>query len=255
MRIFGLIGNPIDKSLSPHFFQKKFEREGIKDAVYQLFPITSLDEFPSLIESEEKLVGLNVTHPYKEAIIPYLDTLTEEAKAIGAVNTIGVKREGGRCILTGHNTDCTGFQRLLDSAGTFLPDRALLFGTGGAAKAVAYALRQRGIKFSFVSRSAAAHSITYQDITPEIIRQNRFLINATPIGMWPDTELCLPLPYTALTPEHLLIDLIYNPAETAFLREGLVRGARCLNGMAMLEGQAEASWQFWSATPSPCRRG
>lgn len=245
MRLFGLIGYPIDKSLSPHFFQKKFEREGIKDAVYQLFPLTSITDFPRLIEREKYLVGLNVTHPYKEAIIPYLDELTDEARAIGAVNTIAIHRAGDCIKLTGHNTDCEGFRLLLKEAGTALPDRALVLGTGGAAKAVAYVLRQQGISFHFVSRNAGENRLTYRDITPYIILQNRLIINATPVGMWPDTELCPPLPYSALTPEHLLIDLIYNPAETAFLREGLARGARCLNGMTMLEGQAEASWRFW----------
>lgn len=250
MRIFGLIGNPINKSLSPHFFQKKFEREGIKDAAYQLFPIPSITDFPLLIKREKNLVGLNVTHPYKESIIPYLDELTDEARAIGAVNTVVVHRNDKHTQLTGHNTDCEGFRLLLKEAGEPLPDHALVLGTGGAAQAVAYVLRQQGIPFTFVSRSAGAHSITYQDITPEIIRQNRLIINATPVGMWPDTELCPPLPYSALTPEHLLIDLIYNPTETAFLREGLVRGARCLNGMTMLEGQAEASWRVWEEVES-----
>lgn len=250
MRIFGLIGHPINQSLSPHFFQKKFEREGIEDAAYQLFPIPSITNLPLLIEKEKNLVGLNVTHPYKEAVLPYMDKLTPEAQAIGAVNTIAIHRAGDSIELTGHNTDCEGFRMLLKEAGAPLPDHALLLGTGGAAKAVAYALQQQGIRFTFVSRSAGAHSITYQDITPEILRQNRLIINATPVGMWPDTELCPLLPYSALTPEHLLIDLIYNPAETAFLREGLVRGARCLNGMTMLEGQAEASWRFWKEVKS-----
>lgn len=245
MRLFGLIGYPVQHSLSPHFFQKKFEREGIKDAAYQLFPIPSITDFPLLIKREKNLVGLNVTHPYKESIIPYLDELTDEARAIGAVNTIAIHRASDSIELTGHNTDCEGFRMLLKEAGEPLPDHALVLGTGGAAKAVAYALQQQGIPFTFVSRSAGAHSISYQEITPEIIRQNRLIINATPVGMWPDTELCPPLPYPALTPEHLLIDLIYNPEETAFLREGLVRGARCLNGMTMLEGQAEASWRVW----------
>ena len=250
MRLFGLIGYPIDKSLSPHFFQKKFEREGIKDAAYQLFPIPSITDFPLLIEREKYLVGLNVTHPYKESIIPYLDELTDEARAIGAVNTVVVQRNGAHTQLTGHNTDCEGFRLLLKEAGTALPDRALVLGTGGAAQAVAYVLRQQGISFNFVSRSTAENRLTYRDITPYIILQNQLIINATPVGMWPDTELCPPLPYSALTPEHLLIDLIYNPTETAFLREGLVRGARCLNGMTMLEGQAEASWRVWEEVES-----
>lgn len=250
MRLFGLIGYPIDKSLSPHFFQKKFEREGIEDAAYQLFPIPSITDFPLLIEKEKNLVGLNVTHPYKEAILPYMDKLTPEAQAIGAVNTIAIHRAGDSIELTGHNTDCEGFRMLLKEPGEPLPDHALVLGTGGAAHAVAYVLRQQDISFHFVSRSAGENRLTYREITPDIIRQNRLIINATPVGMWPDVELCPPLPYPALTPEHILIDLIYNPAETAFLREGLVRGARCLNGMTMLEGQAEASWRVWERVES-----
>ena len=246
MRIFGLIGNPIKKSLSPHFFQKKFEREGIKDAAYQLFPIPSITDFPLLIEKEKNLVGLNVTHPYKEAILPYMDKLTPEAQAIGAVNTIAIHRAGDSIELTGHNTDCEGFRMLLKEAGAPLPDRALLLGTGGAAKAVAYALQQQGIPFTFVSRSAGAHSISYQDITPEIIRQNQLIINATPVGMWPDTELCPPLPYSALTPDHLLIDLIYNPKETAFMELGRTWGAKVYNGWQMFEEQAKRSWELFN---------
>lgn len=250
MRLFGLIGYPVQHSRSPFLFQKKFEKDGIKDAVYQLFPIPSITDFPLLMEREKDLVGLNVTHPYKESIIPYLDELTDEARAIGAVNTVVVRRNGVHTQLTGHNTDCEGFRLLLKEAGDPLPDRALVLGTGGAAHAVAYVLRQQDISFHFVSHSAGENRLTYREITPDIIRQNRLIINATPVGMWPDTELCPPLPYPALTPEHLLIDLIYNPAETAFLREGLVRGARCLNGMTMLEGQAEASWRVWEEVES-----
>lgn len=250
MRLFGLIGYPVQHSRSPFLFQKKFEKDGIKDAVYQLFPILSITDFPLLMEREKDLVGLNVTHPYKESIIPYLDELTDEARAIGAVNTVVVRRNGVHTQLTGHNTDCEGFRLLLKEAGDPLPDRALVLGTGGAAHAVAYVLRQQDISFHFVSRSAGENRLTYREITPDIIRQNRLIINATPVGMWPAVELCPPLPYSALTPEHLLIDLIYNPAETAFLREGLVRGARCLNGMIMLEGQAEASWRVWERVES-----
>ncbi len=245
MRIFGLIGNPIKQSLSPLFFQKKFEREDIKDAVYQLFPIPSITDFPLLIEREKNLVGLNVTHPFKEAVLPYMDQLTPAAQAIGAVNTIRIHRAGGRIVLTGHNTDCEGFGLLLDHINTPIPEHALVLGTGGAAKAVAYTLVQRSICYTFVSRTAGQNRLTYNDITTDIIQQNPLIINATPVGMGADCNACLPLPYSAITPQHLLIDLIYRPEVTTFLQKGKVQGASTFNGLPMLIGQAEASWRFW----------
>lgn len=245
MRVFGLIGNPVSQSLSPHFFQQKFEREGIKDAVYQLFPIKSIADFPFLIDKEKSLVGLNVTHPYKESIIPYLHRLTKEAQAIGAVNTVRVSRTGGRTELTGHNTDCAGFSALMSQITGPLPDSALVLGTGGVAKAVAYELRQRGVKVEQVSRSAGRADYTYGNLTPEVIEGHLLIVNATPVGMGADRDSCIPLPYPFITSQHILIDLIYHPEVTVFLRKGAERGAQIHNGMTMLVGQAEASWRWW----------
>lgn len=245
MRTFGLIGNPISESLSPSFFQKKFEKEDIKDAEYQLFPLKSITDLPLLIEREKGLVGLNVTHPYKETVLPYMNQLTPAAQAIGAVNTIRIHRTGGHIMLTGHNTDCEGFGLLLDHINTPNPEHALVLGTGGAAKAVAYTLAQRGICYTFVSRTAGQNRLTYNDITADIIQQNPLIINATPVGMGADCNACLPLPYSAITPQHILIDLIYRPKVTTFLQKGKAQGASTFNGLSMLIGQAEASWRFW----------
>lgn len=245
MRIFGLIGNPIDQSLSPHFFQQKLEREGIKDAIYQLFPIKSIADFPFLIEKEKNLVGLNVTHPHKESIILYLHQLTKEAQAIGAVNTVKINRTEGRIELTGHNTDCAGFSSLLDQITGTLPARALVLGTGGAAKAVGYELRRRGVKAEQVSRTAGRADYTYESLTPEVIENHLLIVNATPVGMGADRDSCPPLPYPAITVRHILIDLIYHPEVTVFLRKGAEQGAQTHNGMTMLVGQAEASWRWW----------
>lgn len=245
MRTFGLIGNPISESLSPSFFQKKFEIEDIEDAVYQLFPLKSITDLPFLIEKEKTLVGLNVTHPYKETVLPYMNQLTPAAQAIGAVNTIRIHRAGGRIALTGHNTDCEGFGLLLDHINTPNPEHALVLGTGGAAKAVAYALAQRNISYTFISRTAGQNRLTYNDITADIIQRNPLIINATPVGMGAECNTCLPLPYSAITPQHILIDLIYRPEVTTFLQKGKAQGASTFNGLPMLIGQAEASWRFW----------
>lgn len=245
MRVFGLIGNPITQSLSPQYFQEKFAKEGIKDAVYQLFPLKSITELPFLIEKEKNLVGLNVTHPYKEAILPYLHQLTKEAQTIGAVNTVSIHRTDGRIELTGHNTDCAGFSTLLNQITEPLPERALVLGTGGAAKAVTYALRQRRVKVAQVSRSDGRADCTYDSLSPSVIENHLMIVNATPVGMGDDKESCPQLPYSAITPHHILIDLIYHPEITIFLRKGAEQGAQTHNGKIMLAGQAEASWQFW----------
>lgn len=246
MRIFGLIGNPISQSFSPIFFHQKFEREGIKDAVYRLFTLESITELPLLLEKEKGIVGLNVTHPYKETISPYLDKLTEEAHAIGAVNTIGIKRNDGSIELTGHNTDCAGFDKLLNQITQPLPEAALVLGTGGAAKAVVHVLRQHGVKVAQVSRSDGRADYTYSSLTPSVIENHLLIINATPVGMGADSHYCPQLPYLTITTKHILIDLIYNPETTLFLQKGKERGAKTFNGMTMLIGQAEASWRWWN---------
>jgi shikimate dehydrogenase len=247
-RLFGLIGYPLSHSFSKRYFTAKFEREGIAGCAYELFPLETIAALPGLLERHPALRGLNVTIPYKELVIPYLDELDAGAAAIGAVNTI--KRVGGR--LLGYNTDVHGFEQslrgFLRQAGV-MPGQlqALVLGTGGSSKAVAFALRQLGIGFRFVSRSPGAEELSYQDLEPGLIRQHRLIINTTPLGMSPHLESSPPLPYAALGPGHLLFDLVYNPPLTTFLAQGQARGAAVKNGLEMLEMQAERAWEIWEA--------
>lgn len=243
MRRFGLIGKKLGHSFSKRYFTEKFARLGIADAVYELYELPEISDLPDLLANEPELVGLNVTVPYKEAVIPYLDSLDESAAKIGAVNTI--KLANGKT--TGYNTDFIGFR---DTLRNFLPaipgHRALVLGTGGAAKAVWAALDALGIPYTCVSRTPAPNQLSYTSITPEVLQRYTLLINTTPLGMAPDTESTLSIPYEALTQKHYLYDLVYNPEETVFLRKGREAGAHTLNGLPMLHAQAEAAWQIWN---------
>ena len=246
MKRFGLIGYPLGHSFSRGYFTEKFRREGLSECVYENFPLASIGELPGLVASRPDLVGLNVTIPYKQAVIPYLDGLDPRAEEIGAVNCIKINRVGGRVCLKGYNADAQGFERsLLELLGARRPD-ALILGTGGASKAVAYVLSALGIAYRFVSRTGGGEALSYTDLTPEIIAQTPLLIHTTPLGTFPDTETLPAIPYDGIGPGHFLHDLVYNPPETAFLREGRRRGAAVRNGYAMLVGQAECSWQLWN---------
>lgn len=245
MRIFGLIGYPLAHSQSPAYFQRKFENEHIDDARYVLFPLSEITDFKTLIETESDLCGLNVTTPYKSDVLPYLDTISTAASLIGAVNVIRIERGNGRARLAGYNSDHLGFLHTLQQLQE-LPQSALILGTGGAAKAVAYALQQKGISSHFVSRSENKSILTYSHLTKKIIQENQLIVQATPVGMWPHTQEKPNIPYEGLTPNHTLIDLIYNPEETKFLKEGKKHGAATVNGSDMLKAQAEASWEIWN---------
>jgi shikimate dehydrogenase len=236
MKTFGLIGKSLSHSFSARYFNKKFYKEGITDVEYLNFEINDISKFTHLIKTQ-KLSGLNVTIPYKESIIPFLDELTEEAKSIGAINTI-------QCIdnkLIGHNTDIIGFKQsilpILDGR-----DSALILGDGGAAKAIKLGLEQLNISFKIVTRKS---SFSYSDISIQDIDLNRIIINTTPLGMFPNTENYPKIPYEALTEKHLLFDLIYNPSETLFLRYGRAHNSKTKNGLEMLQIQAETSWSIW----------
>lgn len=244
-KAFGLIGYPLSHSFSKKYFGDKFEKEGIDWASYDNFPIASVEELPDLIRNNSQLRGLNVTIPYKEQVIPYMDYLAPDAGEIGAVNTIVISAEG----LAGYNSDIYGFDKSLDQ----LLDQdfeggALILGTGGASKAVAYVLHQRGIPFKSVSRRPAKDRITYEDVDKEILEYYRLIINTTPLGMHPNLEDCPDLPYQLLDHQHYLYDLIYNPAETKFLTLGKEQGAKIKNGLEMLILQAERSWEIWNMT-------
>ena len=245
-RLFGLIGYPLGHSFSQHYFTEKFRAEGIEGCRYELFPLPALEALPQLLDAHPDLAGLNVTLPYKEKVIPYLDQLHEDALQTGAVNVIRIKK--GR--LAGHNTDTFGFQRALLE---FLPKtkaqagwKALVLGTGGGAKAVNFVLDKVGIPFISVSRAPRPGMLTYADVDDEILRSHLLLINATPLGMFPKTQECPPIPYSSLTPAHYLFDLVYNPATTLFLQKGAAAGCYVCNGLSMLYLQANRSWEIWN---------
>lgn len=246
MHTYGLIGRTLAHSFSPRYFAQKFEREGIADAEYRAFELPRIEDFPALLQARHRLAGLNVTIPYKEQIIPYLDRLSAEAQAIGAVNTIAF--EGDE--LVGHNTDAEGFRASLTPhlMAAQRQQPALILGTGGASKAVAYVLGELGMAFSFVSRTPQEGQLNYADVTPECLQTVGLIVNTTPLGTHPDIKKCPTLPYSALGPKHLLYDLIYNPAETLFMRQGRNQGATAVNGWNMLRLQAEAAWRTWNCS-------
>lgn len=240
MTTYGLIGKTLAHSFSKKFFTEKFEREQIQ-AEYQLFELAQLSEFAKLLKTQKHLKGLNVTIPYKEEIIPYLDEIDPEAKAIGAVNTIKVTPKK----IIGYNTDCFGFMKSLFPLLEKQHDKALILGTGGASKAVAQALKSLGIAYKKVSRHPQEHQLNYSDLTPEIISTYHLIINCTPLGTYPKTDASPDIPYAALSPQHLLYDLTYNPVVTQFLANGQQQGCLIFNGQKMLEYQAERSWDIW----------
>jgi shikimate dehydrogenase len=243
MQQFGLIGYPLSHSFSKGYFSKKFQKENIVDCQYDVFPLERIEDFVELCEQHKNTVGLNVTIPYKEKIIPLLDELNKDAKEIGAVNTI--KFTNGKKI--GYNTDCFGFEMSLKPLLKEHHTSALILGTGGASKAVEYVLKKLGISFQYVSRTKSEKAISYNDVNSFIIQHSTLIINSTPIGMYPNVDIAPNIPYDVITDQHLLYDLIYNPEETQFLTEGKIRGAQTKNGLEMLYLQAERSWEIWNS--------
>ncbi|WP_235296862.1 shikimate dehydrogenase family protein [Portibacter marinus] len=238
-RKFGLIGYPLKHSFSPGYFAEKFNKEEIEDAVYDLYELERIDQFENLKRSE--IAGLNVTIPYKEAVMPYLDMLSPEAVSIGAVNTIKFTDQG----LMGYNTDCYGFKNSLTSFyGNRKPTRALVLGTGGASKAVRYVLSNLNIPFTIVSRQPSL--LNYDELSAEHFDGEVLVVNTTPLGTWPDIDKAPNIPYQFLTSKHFLYDLVYNPEKTLFLKLGADQGAAIKNGYDMLKLQAEKSWEIWN---------
>lgn len=241
MRKFGLLGRKLDHSFSKRFFTEKFENEKI-DAVYQNFEIPEIAGVENVFQTAD-LAGLNVTIPYKEAVIPYLDELSDEAKAIGAVNVIAF--HDGKKI--GHNTDAFGFHQSIKPFLTNRHERALILGTGGASKAVAHVFKSIGVDVLWVSRDPQGdRQFPYEAINEYMLRACKVIVNCTPVGTYPHTEDCLPLPFEFLTEDHLVIDLIYNPEQTRLLRESAAHGATTLNGLSMLREQALKAWEIWN---------
>ena len=242
--MLGLIGYPLGHSWSAVWFNEKFRKEGEVNWSYHLFPLTTILELPSLIVSIPELTGLNVTIPYKEQIIPLLDELDPVALEIGAVNTVCITRTGGRIHTKGYNTDAEGFLQTLPAGISAI--RALILGTGGASKAVAWGLKLKGIPFSFVSREKTGTGIlSYRNLTEEVVSGHHLIINTTPMGMFPTIEQYPPIPYHLLTGNHFLYDLVYNPGETMFLKMGKERHTGTCNGMEMLITQAELAWNIF----------
>jgi shikimate dehydrogenase len=241
MKQYGLIGYPLSHSFSPDFFNKKFKAENI-DAQYTAFPLATVSSFKDLLAAEPNLAGLNVTIPYKTSIIPFLDELSTAAEKIGAVNCIQFKQ--GRLI--GHNTDFIGFADSLKPLLQSKHKRALILGTGGASKAVAYALNALSIPYQYVSSSDSS-ALQYAAINKKILDAHQIIINTTPLGMSPATDACPALPYHLLNENHLVYDLIYNPEQTKFLATAAAQGAQTKNGAEMLYLQAEKSWDIWQS--------
>lgn len=249
-KIFGLTGYPLSHSYSKKYFTEKFEKDNISDCEYNLYPIEQINQLPKLIADNPTICGLNVTIPYKESVIPFLDELDDTAKAVGAVNCIkivsGSDYKTPRFI--GYNTDVFGFRQSIKPFLETQHERALILGTGGASKAVAFVLKEIGIDCYFVTRSKkSSNSFLYEELNEYIINAFKLIVNCTHVGMYPNVNEAPPLPYNFITPSHLLYDLVYNPAETEFLKHGKLQGASTVNGLSMLYQQAEEAWRIWNS--------
>ena len=242
---YGLIGYPLGHSFSISYFNQRFADEGI-NAKYENYEIASIDELTEILDSTPELRGLNVTIPYKEKVIPFLDSISPEARAIGAVNVIRVTHEKNKTILKGFNSDVIGFTQSIEPMiDKKWHKKALILGTGGASKAICYGLKSLGIEPVFVSRYERPDTIQYEKVTPEVVKEYNVIVNCTPLGMYPNTDVCPKLPYEAMDNHTILYDLIYNPDQTLFMRKGAEYGAEVKNGLEMLLLQAFASWEFW----------
>lgn len=243
-RTFGLIGFPLGHSFSQKFFNEKFRTEHI-DAEYKNFEITDISLISDII-NDKSIAGLNVTIPYKERVLSFINEIDKEAAEIGSVNVIKIIRNGGKTITKGFNTDIIGFKRSIKPHLRAQHKTALVLGTGGASKAVAQCLRKLGISVDLVSRTPGNGKLTYSDLSNEIITSHQIIVNTTPLGMFPKVNECPDIPYEAITSGHICFDLTYNPAETLFLKKSKSQGADIINGMEMLIGQALAAWEIWN---------
>lgn len=239
---FGLLGRDIDYSFSRAYFAEKFQKETLVHCTYENFDLPNLTQFEAVLRTPQ-LKGMNVTIPYKQEVMPFLDGLDEVSQAIGAVNTIVFNKDG---TTTGYNTDYIGFQKSIAPLITSQIKAALVLGTGGASKAVVYALRKMGIVTQYVSRKKGIDNLTYEEITKKVLKENKLIVNCTPLGTHPNILQKPTLNYDQITNEHVLFDLIYNPTETAFMKAGRKAGAKAENGSNMLIEQAEASWRLWN---------
>lgn len=245
MKKYGLIGYPLKHSFSIGYFNEKFKSEGI-DAEYINFEIPDIKDFTTIIDQNPNLCGMNVTIPYKEQVIPFLDELDKDTAAIGAVNVIKIIRQKGKVKLVGYNSDIIGFSQSIKPLLKEHHKKALILGAGGAAKAIFHGLKNLGVEGTYVSRTKEPGKLTYEELTPEIMAENTIIVNCTPVGMFPNDAFCPDIPYELLTPHHLLYDLIYNPDTTLFMKKGAQKGAKTKNGLEMLLLQAFAGWEIWN---------
>lgn len=242
MKTYGIIGYPLTHSSSKQYFTDKINKEGINDAAFHTFPLNSIEAFPALLQRNPSLIGLAVTIPYKEQVLPYIDHLSESVKQVGAANCIKINNG----ILYAFNTDITGFEQSFIKKLPPGHKKALVLGTGGASKAVQFVLKKLGVEFLIVSRNTGEHHIGYAGIDANILQDHKIIINSTPLGMLPDADTFPDIPYHLLTPEHYLFDLVYKPLKTKFLQKGEQQGAIIENGMEMLFIQAEENWRIWN---------
>lgn len=241
---YGLIGYPLGHSFSRQYHNERFERENIA-AVYDNYELPDISLLPELVARETALRGLNVTIPYKQSVITYLDAIDNVAQHIGAVNVIKIERDNNCVRMVGYNSDYTGFRNSLVPLLQPHHRRALVLGTGGASKAVCAALHDLNIATTSVSRTPGEGKIGYEELSPEVMKAHTLIVNATPLGMYPRVTDCAPIPYWHITPRHLCYDVVYNPQQTAFMQRCALQGATVCNGLQMLYGQADAAWEIW----------
>lgn len=246
MKTFGLIGYPLSHSFSEKYFSQKFHQLHLKDIQYKNFPLEHIHLLPELIQTEDSLLGLNVTIPHKESVMPLLDYLDQEAKEAGAVNTLRIIRKNHTLKLEGYNTDIYGFSSSLKPFLKSEHQRALILGDGGAAKAVKFVFKRLGLDYITISRTPKPNALLYTQLNEPILKSHLLIVNTTPLGMHPETHFFPDIPYQFLTEHHFLYDLIYNPEETLFLKKGKESGATIMNGLSMLQLQAEKSWEIWN---------
>ena len=247
-KVLGLIGYPLGHSFSAGYFKEKFSKESITGFEYNNFEISDIKLLPDIIKNNPELIGLNVTIPYKEAVIPFLDVLDISAKNVGAVNTIKIDRSGDKIKLTGYNTDTYGFRESLKPSLSMHHQNALILGTGGAAKAAEFVLKDIGLKVLFVSRKPSKENeVSYDSLNETAMQNFPLIVNSSPIGMHPNIDQCPDIPYQFLNSKNLLFDLIYNPEETLFLKKGKEKGTLIQNGLPMLMLQAEKAWEIWNS--------
>nr|QJR98042.1 shikimate 5-dehydrogenase [uncultured Prevotella sp.] len=245
MKKFGIIGHPLGHSFSPSYFNEKFQNEGI-DAVYEKYDLPVITDLQAIIDYTQDLCGFNVTIPYKEKVMSYLDIVSPEARSIGAVNVVKVINKDGKKYLEGYNSDLIGFMRSIQPLIEPHHKKALVLGTGGASKAIIYGLHRLGLETLLVSRYQKDNTIQYEQIDKTVLEEYTVIVNCTPCGMAPHFDECPALPYENITPKHLMFDLIYNPDETLFLKKGREQGAITKNGLEMLLLQAEGAWEIWN---------